>query len=267
MENPNLRNPHLNGEPFFWQAGPVGVLLLHGFTATPVEVRAAADKLSSLGYSVAGPLLPGHATRPADLNRVRWRDWVDAAELAYRDLRTNCARVFVGGESMGACTTLTFALNHPERVETLLLTAPAIGETMNTEAPRFVEMAGRIQALGLPAFLAAAREVWRNDFHWPEDVIEAVNANFASHQSAGLATVMRTAMMWVMPDMERLRALRCPACVIAWPDDALHPLALAERVAGLIPRARLEIVPPLPEVFHNPALVGSIYGRYLAQLQ
>ncbi len=177
------------------------------------------------------------------------------------------SKAIVGGESMGACTTLTFALRHPERVEALLLTAPAIGDTMNTEAPRFIEMAGRIQALGLPAFLAAAREVWRNDFHWPEDVIEAVNANFASHQSDGLATVMRTAMMWLMPEMERLRGLRCPTCVIAWPDDALHPLALAERVAGLIPRARLEIVPPLPEVFHNPTLVGSIYGRYLAQLQ
>ena len=125
MENPNLRNPHLNGEPFFWQAGPVGVLLLHGFTATPVEVRPAADKLSSLGYSVAGPLLPGHATRPADLNRVHWQDWVGAAEMAFRDLRANCAKVFIGGKSMGAVAALYLATQHPEAAGVLAF-APAV---------------------------------------------------------------------------------------------------------------------------------------------
>ena len=173
----------------------------------------------------------------------------------------------VGGESMGADTTLTFALRHPERVDRLLLTVPAFGETVNSEAPRMIEMAGRIQALGLTAFLAAAREVWRNQFFWPEDVIEVVGGTFASHQSDSLATAMRTVMNWTMPDMEPLRGLRCPTCVIGWPDDPLHPLALAERIAALIPRAQLEIMPTLPEVFHNPALVGSIYGRYLAQVQ
>jgi carboxylesterase len=141
MDNPNLRNPHLNGEPFFWQAGPVGVLLLHGFTATPVEVRAAADKLSSLGYSVAGPLLPGHATHPADLNRVKWRDWVDAAELAYRDLRANCARVFIGGESMGAVVALYLATEHPEAAGVL-----AFSPAMRIRLSRFKQLQVRALA-------------------------------------------------------------------------------------------------------------------------
>ena len=146
MENPNLRNPHLNGEPFFWQAGPVGVLLLHGFTATPVEVRAAADKLSSLGYSVAGPLLPGHATRPADLNRVRWRDWVDAAELAYRDLRASCARVFIGGELMGAVVALYLATEHPEAAGVL-----AFSPALRIRLSRFKQL----QVRALAPFVAA----------------------------------------------------------------------------------------------------------------
>ena len=32
--NPALHNPQLEGEAFFWEGGPVGVLLSHGYSAT-----------------------------------------------------------------------------------------------------------------------------------------------------------------------------------------------------------------------------------------
>ena len=51
--------------------------------------------------------------------------------------------------------------------------------------------------------------------------------------------------------------------------DFPDAFAIALPVRGnpaLIPRAQLEVMPTLPEVFHNPALVGSIYGRYLSQI-
>ena len=86
MENPNLFNPHLEGDPFFWEGGPTGILLVHGFTATPAEVRLLAKILHERGFTVAGPLLPGHGTKPEDLNRVRWQDWVEEGEKAYRQL-------------------------------------------------------------------------------------------------------------------------------------------------------------------------------------
>ncbi len=123
--NPNLHNPQLNGEPFFWQAGPVGILLLHGFTATPVEVRSAAERLRNLGYTAAGPLLPGHASEPADLNRARWQDWVAAGEASYQALREQCQQVVIGGESMGAVTALYLATQHPEAAAVLAF-APAV---------------------------------------------------------------------------------------------------------------------------------------------
>jgi carboxylesterase len=125
MSNPNLVNAQLNGEPFFIPGGETGVLMLHGFTATPVEVRSAADRLHALGYTVAGPLLPGHGTDPADLNRVHWQDWATAAEAEYLRLRGSCRRVFLLGESMGAVTCLYLATQHPEAAG-LLLFAPAI---------------------------------------------------------------------------------------------------------------------------------------------
>jgi carboxylesterase len=114
-----LYNPHLEGDAFFWQAGPVGVLLSHGLTATAAEVRPLAHRLHEAGYTVAGPLLPGHGTTPADLNRTPWQDWVRSAEGNYRRLATRCERVFVGGESMGAVAALYLASEHPEAVGVL----------------------------------------------------------------------------------------------------------------------------------------------------
>ena len=55
-----LHNPDLAGETFYWESGKVGVLLVHGFTATTTEVRLLAQCLHAEGYTISAPLLPGH---------------------------------------------------------------------------------------------------------------------------------------------------------------------------------------------------------------
>lgn len=124
-------NPHLPGDAFFWEAGPVGVLLLHGLTATTAEVRPLAQILHEKGYTVSGPLLPGHGSKPEDLNRVTWADWVWEAEQAYQYLATMCDKVFVGGESTGAVIALYLASQHPE-IAGVLNYAPAIQLALET---------------------------------------------------------------------------------------------------------------------------------------
>lgn len=121
----HLHNPHLDGDPFYWKAGKTGFLLMHGLTATPVEVRFLAEYLFGEGYTVAGPLLPGHGTQPSDLNRVRWQDWVMTAELWLEQLFKDCDTVFIGGESTGAVIALYLAASQP-KVSGVLCYAPAI---------------------------------------------------------------------------------------------------------------------------------------------
>jgi len=129
MPEPVLRNPHLEGDPFFWEGGPDGVLLIHGFTATAAEVLPLARHLYGQGYTVAGPLLPGHKTQPADINRHTWRDWAQTAEKAYRQLAARCQRVVVGGESTGGLLALYLAQQHPDAAAVLTY-APALRLTM-----------------------------------------------------------------------------------------------------------------------------------------
>lgn len=121
-----LVNPHLEGGPFLWEAGPVGILLSHGYTATSAEVRPLARRLHAAGYTVKGLVLPGHGTQPADANRYRWGDWLETYAQAYRELAGRCEQVFVGGESLGGVLSLYFASEHPE-IAGILAYAPALG--------------------------------------------------------------------------------------------------------------------------------------------
>lgn len=120
-----IHNPHLAGDSFLWENGRIGVLLLHGLTATTAEVRLLARELADRGYTVSGPLLPGHGTQPEDLNETTWHDWAWEAEQSYHYLATICDTVFVGGESTGAVLALDLATRYPE-IAGVLCYAPAI---------------------------------------------------------------------------------------------------------------------------------------------
>jgi carboxylesterase len=130
MQNSSLHNSHLDGSPFYMEGGSIGVLLIHGFTATPVEVRSLAKNLHEKGFTVAAPLLAGHGTTSDNLNHIRWADWVESAEKVYQKLTTNCEKVFVGGESLGGVLSLILASKYPE-IAGVLLFAPAIKLTLN----------------------------------------------------------------------------------------------------------------------------------------
>lgn len=125
-----IHNPNLDGGPFDWQGSSQGVLLIHGFTATTSEVRPLARRLHQAGYTVSGPLLPGHNTHPMDLNRVCWQDWAAVAEESLHNLSKKCSDIVVGGESTGALLSLYLALRYPD-IRALLLYAPALRLNLN----------------------------------------------------------------------------------------------------------------------------------------
>jgi carboxylesterase len=131
LGNSNLHNPHLDGDSFFLPAGPAGIFLAHGYTATAAEVRLLAEKLHEKGYTVAGPLLAGHGTSPQDLNCANWQEWVTNGQELLDRLFETCQQVWVGGESMGGVLALCLAAKNP-KVKGLLLYAPAIKLTMTT---------------------------------------------------------------------------------------------------------------------------------------
>lgn len=126
MTTPHIfQHADLDGSTFFWKGNKTGILLLHGFTATTVEVRPMAKFLSDLGFTVAGPLLPGHGHTPEEMNSVSYKDWIRCAETMYQKLASECERVFVLGESMGGLLSILVSIMHPE-IAGAMIFAPAL---------------------------------------------------------------------------------------------------------------------------------------------
>jgi len=111
--------------PFAFDGGPVGCLLIHGFTGAPAEMRMLGAYLHAQGMTVHGPLLPGHGTTPEEMAQCRWQDWAEHCLVAYRRLRAQCEAVFVGGLSMGALLS-AYVASEVDGLAGLMLYSPAL---------------------------------------------------------------------------------------------------------------------------------------------
>lgn len=93
-----------------------GVLLIHGLTGTPTEMRALGKGLHGAGFTVHGMQLAGHCGTVDDLLSTGWRDWYASVEAAADRLQERVDRLFVGGLSMGALLALKLAAERPQQV-------------------------------------------------------------------------------------------------------------------------------------------------------
>jgi carboxylesterase len=91
------------------------VLLLHGMTGTPQEMRMLAKGLNREGFTVYAVQLAGHCGTVDDLVETRWTDWLASAEAGADRLAAHVDRVVVGGLSMGSVLALALAARQPSR--------------------------------------------------------------------------------------------------------------------------------------------------------
>lgn len=89
-------------EAFYFPGGSTGVLLVHGFTGAPAEMRLMGESLNRQGFSVLGVRLAGHGTTPEDLEHTFAGDWLRSVLDGYDLLRGATEKIAVIGLSMGA---------------------------------------------------------------------------------------------------------------------------------------------------------------------
>ncbi len=113
-------------DPFFLEGNEVGILMIHGFTGSPAELRPVAEEFHAQGWTVYAPLLPGHGTTPAEMNTMRYTDWQQAVNEALDRLKQQCTTVVVAGQSMGGVLALDLAERRGAELSGVIAYAPAL---------------------------------------------------------------------------------------------------------------------------------------------
>ena len=103
-----------------WLRGEPGrtVVLVHGLTGSPAEMKFLATFLHRRGYSVVVPRLANHGAPMAVLRRTRWQQCYQSVRevLTASDSPAASGPVFVAGLSMGALLALLLAQEFPDRI-------------------------------------------------------------------------------------------------------------------------------------------------------
>lgn len=144
-----------------------GCVCLHGFTASPEEMRWLAEHLHARGMSVFVPRLAGHGTRTEMMARQHWHDWYESALDGIALLRARCDRVFAAGLSMGGLLSLRLAAAG-EIDAAAVLAAPLV---LNSRLMPYARLIKRVRRYRIPVrgdfderVRAIQRDMGREDY-------------------------------------------------------------------------------------------------------
>jgi 3-oxoadipate enol-lactonase len=246
-------DPGGDGRPFVWA---------HGLTSSRAAEDATAlfpwreiDGLRTIRYDARGH---GSSPGPADPASYEWPalalDLVAVLDASGLD---RCA---IGGASMGCVTALGATLIVPQRIERLVLVTPPTAwnsrpaqRAVYEEAARLVERRGIDELIELsrgetpPAVLGDAGAL----------VHQAGLEQIAAMNPDVLAAILRGAAVSDLPPPGVLAAVTQPTLVLAWVDDAGHPVSTAEILADTLPAADLHVASDLDAVRSWPGVVET----------
>jgi carboxylesterase len=211
-------------------AETVGIVLVHGFTGTPFEVRYLGERLAREGFRVRAPLLPGHGATLEELDRTTWQDWAGAVERAVDALRDRCARVALIGQSLGGLLALHLGSRRTDLV--------AIG---TLAAPLWLPwLAARVAASTQRGLLRRVRAIPKLGGSDVRDRrARAENPCYDAIPTRALGQLL--AFMQIVDD--ELPRVAAPVLVLHGARDHTAPAACAARIAARARAARLRILP------------------------
>jgi 3-oxoadipate enol-lactonase len=220
------------------------VVLLHGLSATRRNVVQGSRALLRRGYRLIAYDARGHgASSPG--TRYGYPELIEDLEAVLDELALE--RVALVGSSMGAATGMAFAMRHPERVAAVVQITPAYNgaaRTGNVDDGAWDAMATGLEEGGVDAFVDVAQPAGAGE-GWREIAREAVRQRMERHEhpfevALALRQMPRSAA-W--DGLEALQTVQTPVLIVASRDemDHLHPLAIAQEYARLLPNAELVV--------------------------
>jgi carboxylesterase len=93
------------------------VLLFHGMTGSPYELKKYGQYLQGLGYDVYANCLPGHGDKVEEIYTVKYTDWLEFAFSKFEELNSKYDEVFVSGLCLGAVLAIAVAQKYKSEVK------------------------------------------------------------------------------------------------------------------------------------------------------
>ena len=221
------------------------LVLAHGLSATRRYVVHGSRFLSRAGYRVFSYDARGHGeSSPAPEKRAyEYADLV--ADLGRLLDRLGLERVVLAGASMGAATTLAFALEQPERVAALVQITPAhlgLTQTDEHQLGRWDALADGLQREGAEGFLRVYGEP-PVEQRFRKLIREAIRQRLERHAHPGaVADAIRVVVRsHAFDGVVALEQVAAPTLVVASRDDLdpEHPFEVAELYCRHIESAEL----------------------------
>jgi 2-succinyl-6-hydroxy-2,4-cyclohexadiene-1-carboxylate synthase len=234
------------------------VVLVHGFTQTAHSWDPVVELLPP-GLEVVRPELPGHGGSAS-----RRLGFVEAAAAVAEE----GGEAVYAGYSMGGRVCLRLALDHPDRVQALVLigTSPGIADPAARQARRRSDedLADSIAAIGVVGFL----DTWLAQPMFETTVPRAHDLEHRrGNPPAGLAHALRNLGTGAQePLWDRLRHLAPPTVLVVGERDAKFR-AIAERMAEATGwRAGVQVVPDAGHavILDQPAACAALIADVVA---
>ena len=96
------------------------VLLFHGLTGSPFELKKYGQFLYNNGYDVFAECLPGHGEKFEEIYTVKYEDWLEFAYSRFEKLKSEYTEVFVSGLCLGAVLALAVGIKYKNEVSGII---------------------------------------------------------------------------------------------------------------------------------------------------
>jgi carboxylesterase len=119
---------NLNSEAGLFLKGrnDAAIILAHGMTGSPQEMKFLAEFLNQRGYSVVCPRLAYHGQPIELLKKAKWQEFYQSIRTKYLEMVNGYKFIFVAGLSMGALLALLLGDEFGDKISAVSCLSPTL---------------------------------------------------------------------------------------------------------------------------------------------
>jgi pimeloyl-ACP methyl ester carboxylesterase len=227
------------------------MILLHGFCSSNYTWKDCMTPFADAGYRVIAPDLKGYgfSEKPAD----RRYDVNDQATLVISLMDSlGIQRATIVGNSFGGAVAMACALNHPARVDRLVLIDAAHNNNALKRAPRFGQQL--VNAVGLaeifgPMLFGSSRFIhyYMSNMFYDKSVMTAERfeayhrpLRTATCQAAAISTLRQWQLDWIERELSSIDL----STLIIWGEhDWALPVEWGAQIHLAMPKSKFIVIP------------------------